>query len=167
MGAKLNNSDKLAKDSSRFLVSGANEIAIKDYFQKVFELNESGNEFPVDLDDVWPLAFKRKDHAVRELVGKFIEGVDYQQLPKNGEQNIGSGGHNKVDYMIPVSCLEYLIARRVREVFEVYRKVFHKTVKQGLALPDFKDPVAAARAWADEMEKRMLAEDSAFDLDYR
>ena len=156
MGAKLNNSDKLAKDSNRFLASGAKEIAVKDYFQKVFELNESGNEFPVDLDEVWPLAFKRKDHAVRELVGKFIEDVDYQVFLKNGE-NL-KGGRPVEEYKISVSCLEYLVARRVREVFEVYRKVFHKTVKQGLALPDFKDPVAAARAWADEMEKRMLAE---------
>lgn len=129
MGAKLNNSDKLAKDSNRFLASGANEIAVKDYFQKVFELNESGNEFPVDLDEVWPLAFSRKDVAVRELTNKFIEGVDYHPLRKNVEQNIGSGGHNKVDYMISVSCLEYLIARRVREVFEVYRMVFHRAVK--------------------------------------
>ena len=129
MEAKLNISHESEKKSNRFLASGANEIAVKDYFQKVFELNESGNEFPVDLEDVWPLAFSRKDVAVRELTNKFIEGVDYQPLHKNVEQNIGSGGHNKVDYLISVSCLEYLIARRVREVFEVYRMVFHRAVK--------------------------------------
>lgn len=31
-------------------------------------------------------------------------------------------------FMLSVSCLEFFIARKVRPVFEVYRKVFHKVV---------------------------------------
>lgn len=30
--------------------------------------------------------------------------------------------------MLSIPCLEYFIARKVRPVFEVYRKVFHKVV---------------------------------------
>lgn len=31
-------------------------------------------------------------------------------------------------FMLSVPCLEFFIARKVRPVFEVYRKVFHKVV---------------------------------------
>lgn len=52
--------------------------------------------------------------------------------PKNGEQDSdnGWGGNNKVDYYLTVSCMEFFIARKVRPVFEVYRKVFHHTVQK-------------------------------------
>ena len=37
-------------------------------------------------------------------------------------------------YMLSVPCLEYLIARKVRPVFEVYRQVFHKVAGGGISL---------------------------------
>jgi hypothetical protein len=33
-----------------------------------------------------------------------------------------------------------------------------ETGKYGINLPDFTNPVAAARAWAEEVEKRQIAE---------
>lgn len=43
-------------------------------------------------------------------------------------------GRPQNTYMLSVPCLEYLIARRVRPVFEVYRQVFHKVAGGGISL---------------------------------
>lgn len=108
---------------------------IKAYFEEVLKLSKNSKEFPVNLDDVWPLVYSRKDKAVRALKEgeSFFEGIDYILLPQNGEQDGNNGkqvnswgGNNQVTYMLSVPCLEFFIARKVRPVFEVYRQVFHK-----------------------------------------
>lgn len=107
---------------------------VKTYFDKVFELKQSGKEFPVNLDEVWPLVYGRRDVAVKTLKSDFIEGVDFQSLRQKVEQKKeqeNRGGHNKVDYFLSTDCLEYFIAKKVKSVFEVYRIVFHKTIEQG------------------------------------
>lgn len=115
---------------------------LKDYFTFLCNAHSKNERFPVDLDLVWPLAYSRKDHAVRELKQNFIEGFDYQPLPKNGEQDCNSlrknaeqdpgkwGGSNKVTYHLTIQCMEYFIVRKVREVFEVYRTVFEKFLNE-------------------------------------
>lgn len=107
--------------------SSSNEI--KGYFNSVLTLTKSGEKFPVDLDDVWPLCYNQKISAIRFLTdsGQFYEGEDYILLCQNAKQTeVGSGGHNRQVYMLSVPCMEYLIARKVRAVFEVYRRVFHE-----------------------------------------
>lgn len=98
-------------------------------------MSKDSKEFPVNLDEVWPLVYSRKDKAVRALKEgeSFFEGIDYILLPQNGEQDGNNGkqvnswgGNNQVTYMLSVPCLEFFIARKVRPVFEVYRQVFHK-----------------------------------------
>lgn len=42
------------------------------------------------------------------------------------------GGRPINEYKLSVSCLEYFIVKKVRPVFEVYRKVFHKTTTMQL-----------------------------------
>ena len=142
MGTKKSNVGKshIIKSTELTLFDNANELTlltkdspvdeIKIYFNKVYELKESGDKFPVKLDEVWQLVYPRKDHALRELKEIFIKNVDYQPLLKNGEQKMGSGGHNKADYKISVSCMEWFIARKVRPVFDVYRKVFERFVEE-------------------------------------
>jgi phage antirepressor YoqD-like protein len=110
------------------LTKESTENEIKAYFQKVLELKQSGEEFPVNLELVWPLVYSEKGKAVRALTAEFIEGVDYQVLTQNDKNP--SGGRPVEDYHLSVSCMEYFIARKVRSVFDVYRKVFHKAVEQ-------------------------------------
>nr|DAF71380.1 MAG TPA: hypothetical protein [Caudoviricetes sp.] len=43
-------------------------------------------------------------------------------------------GRPQNTYMLSIPCLEYLIARKVRPVFEVYRQVFHKVAGGGISL---------------------------------
>lgn len=109
---------------------------IKAYFEEVLKLSRDSEEFPVNLDDVWPLVFGRKEEAVRALKNDklFVENIDYQVLRKNAENPDSftqrsakpQGGRPTNIYMLSVPCLEFFIARKVRPVFEVYRKVFHK-----------------------------------------
>ena len=65
---------------------------IKAYFEEVLKLSKDSKEFPVNLDDVWPLVYSRKDKAVRALKEgeSFFEGIDYQPLPPNGERLEGN-----------------------------------------------------------------------------
>lgn len=60
---------------------------LKRYFMAILQLSESGNEFPINLDEVWVLVYQRRDVAVRALTKDFMEGVDYQILRKNVEQD--------------------------------------------------------------------------------
>lgn len=130
ISASANEKGILTKSSS------ISEIEL--YFRKVLELSKSDNEFPVNLEEVWMLIYGRKEEAVRALLSndQFMEGVDYQVLRKNAEQKTGRGGHNKVDYILTVPCMEFFIARKVRPVFEVYRKVFHKVANASTSTSD-------------------------------
>lgn len=123
-------SQNIVKMANIILTKESSSTELKCYFEAVLKLAQSANEFPINLDEVWMLAYPRKDHAVRALKENFIECIDYVVFPKNGENP--QGGRPAYVYMLSVSCLEYFIARKVRPVFEVYRQVFHKvaTIKQ-------------------------------------
>lgn len=60
-----------------FLTKESNEIEIKAYFTVVLKLQQSNNEFPVDLDELWSLVYNRRDYAVDALKKDFIENVDF------------------------------------------------------------------------------------------
>jgi len=106
---------------------------IETYFRKVSELYDSGQDFPVDLDEVHPLFYSNKGNAVRDLKRDFVEGIDYQQFIKNAEslkdRALGGGDLKSTTYKISVSCMEFLVARKVPEVFKVYSEVFHRVRK--------------------------------------
>lgn len=148
----VNNKFQLTKQSS--------DSEIKAYFIQVLNLSRSKEEFPVDLDEVWPLVFKFRADAVRALAKNnlFVKDIDYQVFSKNAENSEvlfhsknkpneaasdnaktdkdgrNLGGRPQNTYMLSVSCLEFFIARKVRPVFEVYRQVFHKVAGGGISL---------------------------------
>lgn len=70
------------------------------------------------------------------LVQPFKLSPDYQSLDQKVEREIGASV--KTNYYLSVPCLEFFIARKVRDVFEVYRQAFHKTAKK----IENKDPMA-------------------------
>lgn len=136
------------------LTKQSSDSEIKAYFIQVLNLSRSKEEFPVNLDEVWALAYKEKGKAVRALRTNelFVEGIDYQVFTTNGQktdvffaqngkksddtQDDGKSvmGRPQNTYMLSVSCLEFFIARKVRPVFEVYRQVFHKVAGGGISL---------------------------------
>ena len=136
------------------LTKQSSDSEIKAYFIQVLNLSRSKEEFPVNLDEVWALAYKEKGKAVRALRTNelFVEGIDYQVFTPNGQKTDGVfaqngkksddaqddgrnvGGRPQNTYMLSVPCLEFFIARKVRSVFEVYRQVFHKVAGGGISL---------------------------------
>ena len=107
------------------LLSTTSEI--KRYFMAVLELSKSKEEFPVNLDAVWALAYTTKRNAFVELKKSFIEGVDFYLMQKNKVVNTNNLVNGvKYDCHLSLPCMEFFIARKVRPVFDVYREVFHK-----------------------------------------
>lgn len=136
--------------------TGAEEL--RQYFETVCDLQRGGDKYPVDLDEVWPLVYPRKDYAVDKLKKLFEENTDYQTFRKNRN----GGFKEKVTYMISVPCMEFIIAREKRAVFEVYRTVFHKTVSTE-ALPQ--SYPEALRQLAEKVEENeRLAAKNALQL---
>ena len=159
------------------LSKSSTEEQLKQYFMGIVELNKSSEEFPINLDDIWPIGYSRKDPAVRTLRNEFLEGEDFivkdssqlsdfQRLLKNAQQderksdfcsaemwskkdflqsadsqrfhqnveNKVGGDFKSKAYFLTVSCAEYLVVRKCRPVFEVYRRVFHQVVNGGIDL---------------------------------
>ena len=142
------------------LTKQSSDSEIKAYFIQVLNLSRSKEEFPVNLDEVWPLVFNFRADAVRALAKNnlFVKDIDYQVFSKNAENSEvlfhsknksneaasdnaktdkdgkNLGGRPQNTYMLSVPCLEFFIARRVRTVFEVYRQVFHKVAGGGISL---------------------------------
>lgn len=50
------------------LTKSSSNTEIKQYFSAVFNLSKSDQEFPVNLDEVWPLVYERKDNATKALM---------------------------------------------------------------------------------------------------
>ncbi len=144
------------------LTKASTSDELRQYFNAILQLAKDENKFPINLDEVWPLAYAKKSNAVRELKRSFIEGEDYlaenEPLLQN-EQRTDKGyftGENKVSYHLSLSCLEYFIARKVRPVFEVYRQVFHKTAQQQMApqVPtSFREALLLAAKQQEEIER--------------
>lgn len=106
------------------LTKSSSSEEIKAYFNAILKLAKASEKYPVNLDEVWSLIYERKDSTVKALVRDFIENEDYKLLHRKVEQVLGAKYVD--DYYLTVPCLEYFIVKKVRSVFEVYRKVFHK-----------------------------------------
>lgn len=137
-------------DGNLILTKDSVPTDIERYFRGVLALDQQDKVFSVNLDDVWRLAYNRKDAAVRALKANFIENVDYLTLPQNVERSEDgtfiSGG---TDYYLTSACLEYFVARKVRPVFEVYRRVFHHAVAQVQQQPSLQEQIQANLTFAD------------------
>ena len=155
------------------LTKQSTDQEIKAYFEEVLRLSRDSEEFPVNLDEVWPLVYSAKEKAVRALKSNdlFLQNVDYQVLAQNGEKSgvlarnggkVPNGRPTEI-YMLSVPCLEFFIARKVRPVFEVYRQVFHKVASGKLMRPkapayskpcDFETTIKPLTDYTDELMNR-------------
>ena len=136
---------------------------IKSYFNAILKLAKASEEFPVNLDEVWPLVYENRADAVRALKRDFVEGEDYNPLRQNAvPENQSFNPNPKIDYFLTVSCLEYFIVKKVRPVFEVYRKVFHKAAERAKQL---KSPtptkVRASLEWVKGVKDLLNLNDSS------
>lgn len=119
----------------------------------------------VNLRDVHAYLEVGKDFSAwaKDKLDGFQEGEDFlilQVFPKNGE-NL-KGGRPSKEYVVTVDVAKEICmlqknakGRELRKYFIDCEKKLHATPQ----LPDFNDPVASARAWADakEAEQKALA----------
>ena len=72
------------------LTKQSSDSEIKAYFIQVLNLSRSKEEFPVNLDEVWPLVFKFRSDAVRALSKSnlFVKDIDYQVLSTNAQKSV-------------------------------------------------------------------------------
>lgn len=123
---ELTTTAPLTKDSI-----SSNPDLLKAYFFKIKELHTSGERFPVNFDEVWPLVYSRRDNAFTHLKETFYDGDDFNLLQNQKVVKINELQNGvKVDVYLTVACLEHFVARKVREVFEVYRQIFHQATTQ-------------------------------------
>lgn len=147
----MNTNVILSKDS--------NLSDIERYFRGVLSLDQQDKVFSVNLDDVWQFVYSERSKAVRALKANFIENVDFIPIAQNGKQN-KQGGSNKIDYYLTSACLEYFVARKVRPVFEVYRRVFHHAVAQ-VQQPSLQEQIQANLTFADWAIKTLNINDAS------
>lgn len=99
----------------------------------------------------------------------FIENQDYTSFNKIVERE--NGATTRVEYAITLDMAKELSmvegnekGKKARLYFiakEKEAKILEKKLPQ---LPDFNDPVASARAWADEVERKAIAEAKVLEL---
>lgn len=126
------------------LTKSSSSEEIKMYFNAILKLAKASEKYPVNLDEVWMLVYGRKSDATDALQRDFVENDDYQVLRQNPQNP--QGGRPTNGYRLTVSCLEYFIVKKVRSVFEVYRKVFHKApeIAKQLKQATIKDKIVVA-----------------------
>ena len=145
---------------------------IKAYFERVLQLYQSNEKFPINLDDVWMLVYSAKNKAVRALKQNFIENEDYIPLTQNGQRSEkGQFAGGGTTYHLSVSCMEYLIAKKVRTVFNVYREVFKKVATGEVQVVAPKTPTEMLLMYAQQMveneRKVKMLESKQENLDKR
>lgn len=98
---------------------------VRAHFEYLFNAEESGDNFPVDLEAVFPLAYGTKRDAKRALVNSkdFFEGIDYRIITfEDSAKRPQGGGTQPEKIVLSIQCFEWFIARKNRDVFEVYRE---------------------------------------------
>ena len=112
--------------------------------------------------EIAELTGKRHDHILRDIEN-MLKALNLEQNPFLGFVNDGPNGRPLKVYNLPKEETLILVSgynvkmraaiiRRWQELEEQIAKPL---------LPDFTDPVAAARAWADEVEQKLLAQKEA------
>lgn len=145
--ALTNEKGVLTKESSK--------TEIENYFKVILQLSMAKDEFPINLNDVWALVYNQKSDAVSVLRRKFIQDIDYKVLRQNPQNP--QGGRPADEYFMSLSCLEFFIARKVRDVFEVYRKVFHSAV----SMIENSSTTSDAIAWISFVGKELGLNDTS------
>jgi anti-repressor protein len=101
-------------------------------------------------------------HWVKNRLSDFTENLDFEVVASfiNNPQ----GGRRFIDYFVTVDVAKHICMLERNEKGKQLRQYFIRMEKQALAsiaLPDFTNPAIAARAFADQYEKRLLAENAS------
>jgi len=101
------------------------------YFADVHARWLGGEQYPYDLEELVPTVFKFKGDAVKEVVDKYTQDVDYRLIGQISKDENSVSGVRKTDkYYLTCECFEHMVAKRNKAVFAVYSQIFHATVEE-------------------------------------
>lgn len=104
------------------LSKNSSKAELREYFAFVISESREPNTFPVDLDILWPIAYKKKSSAVRELYSKnFGPEGEYFILKKNAGRGGPMGGRTLDKYYLSLKGFEFFILRKAYQVWELYK----------------------------------------------
>ena len=115
-----------------------------------------------DLDLAKRLGFERPV-KIRELIARNAEKLkQFSILPTVGKIHEGAGRPTQEYYLNQKQAVFVCMKSETDRAFDVQAdivRVYDAHLKgQAQQLPDFNDPIAMARAWADSRERELLAE---------
>lgn len=111
--------------------------------------------------EIAELTGKRHSHVMRDI-RTMLDGLGENTEPKFGSSYKDQTGRKLPCYQLPkretlILVSGYSVELRAR-IIDRWQEIENQLSKNSLQLPDFSDPIAAARAWADakEAEKKAL-----------
>jgi anti-repressor protein len=139
--------------------------------KELIKINDNNTISGRELHKFLQIGTAYKDWFPRMAEYGFVEGVDYNVL-KNEQVRLEGNRQVRrdiVDHALTISMAKELSMIQRNERGKQARLYFIECERrlkeqQKPALPDFTDPVIAARAWADEVEKKQLAEAKVAEL---
>lgn len=109
--------------------------------------------------EIAELTGKRHNHILRDIEN-MLKALNLEQSPFLGFVNDGPNGRPLKVYNLPKEETLILVSgynvKMRAAIIRRWQELEAQVAKP--LLPDFTDPVAAARAWADEVEQKLLAQ---------
>jgi phage anti-repressor protein len=111
------------------------------YLVQSLMVDTSKERYPIKLDEITELLeYTRLQGIELLLLENFKKDLDYSLLTSNGEQNkikkVGSGGHNKKNYVLTITCAKQLCmlsstkkAKSFRMYFIIIEDLLKKIIK--------------------------------------
>ena len=126
---------------------------------EIIKIEERNGAQAVSARDLHDALGVKKDFSswIKERISKygFAEYHDFEVFTEFGENP--NGGRPTIEYALSIDMAKELAMVENNEKGRVIRKYFIEKEQEAkrniLAMPNFNDPVAAARAWADQYEK--------------
>lgn len=118
------------------------------------ELVPIGDQLTMSSREIAELTGKRHDHVMRDIKNMLIELKE--DLPKFGGIYLDTYGREQSQFLLPkretlILVSGYSVELRAR-IIDRWQEL--ETQTYAPQLPDFTNPAAAARAWADEVEQK-------------
>jgi len=127
----------------------------------------NASDLTMSSREIADLCEKRHDHVMRDTK-KMLEELG-EDLPKFGGVYSGGNGEQRPCFNLPkdltltlVSGYNITLRKRI-----IDKWIEWESSSRVAALPNFNDPIAAARAWADQAEARMIAERTKAEIGSR
>ncbi|WP_353499243.1 phage antirepressor KilAC domain-containing protein [Vibrio sp. CB1-14] len=115
------------------------------------------NELTMSSLEISEITGKRHDHVIRDISNMLVTlDIDAPQIW--GTQIYGNNNTRKVALLNKELTITLISGYDVKMRHAITKRWLELENKQSVTLPNFTNPAEAARAWADEVEQKQVAE---------